>query len=73
MPDVGEVLLLYVGLVVLFVGAGAGPLGRASLAQEMVFDNGVEELTAVVAIKTEHFKRQPGFDKAEFTPEPLML
>jgi hypothetical protein len=30
----------------------------------VILDNGVEELAAVAAIKTEHFKGHPGFNPA---------
>jgi hypothetical protein len=54
LPDVGEVLLLDVGLVVLFVGSRTRPFDAALAMQEICFDDFVEELAAVVAIKSEH-------------------
>ena len=78
LPDMGEVFLLNVRLVVLFVGARAGPAGWPGLVAEVPFEGGVEELAAVVAIESEHFKGHPGFDPAQpaadfaagLTPQP---
>ncbi len=77
----GEILLLDVGLVVLFVGSRAGPFDAPVAAQEVGFDNFVEEFAAVIAVESEHRKGQAFFDPlkayahfaAAITPERCQL
>ena len=56
MADVGEILLLDVGLVVLFVGSRAGPFDVPLAPLELGFDDCVEEFAAVVPVESEHRK-----------------
>ena len=64
LTDVGIIFLFDVGVIIFFVGAGAGELdGRlttriSEVTQEMI----VEEFTAVIAVKTFERKRQKLFD-----------
>ena len=39
-------------------------MGRMALIAEVTFDRRVEELTAVVAVKSKHRERHAGFDLA---------
>ena len=58
----GEILLLDVGLVVLFVGSRAGPFNVPFALQEIGFDDCVVEFAAVVAVESEHRRGQAFFN-----------
>ena len=55
MADLGEIFLLDVGLVVLFVGSRAGPFDVPFALQEIGFDDCVEEFAAAVALERRQF------------------
>jgi len=62
LANVGEVFLLHIGLIVLFVGSRARPIDAATSSQQVGLDNLVEELASIVAIQPEQFKGHLLFD-----------
>ena len=62
LPDMGPVLLFYMGVIVLMIGPGSGKLhGFVSLVQ-VLHQMPIQELRAVIAVKPKQRERQGVFD-----------